>query len=299
MNEDIGFVQRLISRGNYMAASKTSAAGIIILAVYLMLAGFANIEVEAGVPDPDTPAGIEFEQRLDARIPLDLQFRDDAGRHVTLGDYFGEKPAVLALIYYECPAMCGLILNGMLQALKEIPFTIGEEFNVIVLSIDPDETHVLASSNKERFLREYGRQGILDGAHFLVGEESQTRSLADSVGYEYRYVQETGEYAHPSGIVIITPDGRVSKYFYGITYPPRDMRLGLAEASENRIGSAVDRFLLFCYEYDPATGEYGLLVMRVINTAGFITVGALGLFLVVMLRRERRGELSVTGKIQD
>lgn len=233
---------------------------------------------------------IGIDQQLDAQLPLDIPFRNDQGQIVRLGDYFGDKPVLLALVYYECPMLCGLIVNGMLDALRDVAFDPGKEFTVLVVSFDPEETHVLAHANKQVFLDRYERPGAEFGVHFLVGEEASIRALTDAVGFRYEYVDETEEYAHASGIYIATPSGRMSRYFYGIEYAPRDIRLGLVEASKHRIGSPVDRILLFCYHYDPETGKYGLLIHRVINTACITTASLLGLFLVVMYKREHRKE---------
>lgn len=231
---------------------------------------------------------IGFDQKLDVSLPLDAVFTDYRGEDVTLGSYFGERPVIVAPIYYNCPMLCGLIVNGLLESIKEVAFNPGEDYDIVVVSFDPRETADLAESNRKVFLERLGRVGAETGVHFLVGEEDQIHRLTEAIGFKYEWVPEIDDFAHASGVVLATPDGRTSRYFFGIDYPPRDMRLGLVEASENKIGSPVDRLLLFCYHYDPKTGEYGLLVHRVVNTAAATTAGLLGLFLFVMLRAERR-----------
>lgn len=237
---------------------------------------------------------IGFDQKLDEPLPLDARFTNHDGEDVALGDLFGERPVILATIYFNCPMLCGLIVNGMLNSIKDVTFDAGTHFDVVVVSFDPRETAELAASNRAVFLEQYNREGAGRGVHFLVGEEDPIRRLTDAIGFRYEWVPELNDFAHASGIVLATADGRTSRYFYGILYPPRDMRLGLVEASENRIGSPVDRLLLFCYHYDPATGEYGLLVHRVVNAAATTTALVLGAFLFFMLRAEKRRNVSAS-----
>ena len=231
---------------------------------------------------------VRIDQRLDQQLPLSLTFRDESGKPVKLGDYFGEKPVLLSLVYYRCPMLCTLVLNGELRALRAVPLTIGREFDVVTVSIDPRETPELAAAKKSEYLRKYKRAGAETGWHFLTGDEKSIRQLAEAVGYRYTYDPETGQYAHAAGIMVATPRGKLSKYFYGIEYSARDLRLGLVEAGENRIGSIADQILLFCFHYDPMTGKYGLAVMNVLRAAGVATVAGLGMFVVLMLRRERK-----------
>ncbi len=239
-------------------------------------------------PEDQVLERLGFEQKLDAPLPLDAVFTDHRGEEILLGDLFDERPVIIAPIYYNCPMLCGLIVNGLLDSIREVAFTPGQDYEIVVVSFDSRETAELARANRNVFLEQFGRDGVEPGIHFLVGEEEPIQRLTGAIGFEYEWVPEINDFAHPSGVVLATPDGRTSRYFFGILYPPRDMRLGLVEASENRIGSPVDRLLLFCYHYDPSTGEYGLLVHRVVNTAGAVTVGVLGLFLFVMLRAEKR-----------
>lgn len=247
----------------------------------------------AGVlPGPLREVGIV--QRVGERVPLDLVFRDETGKAVRLGDYVGAlpgRPTILALVYYECPMLCSLVLHGLLASVKALSFRIGDEFNIVTVSFDPRETPSLAAAKKAEYVRRYGRPGADAGWHFLTGEEEAIRRLAQAVGFRYTYDEQTQQYIHASGIMVLTPEGRLARYFYGIEYAPRDVRLGLVEAAANRIGSPIDQVLLFCYHYDPTTGKYGLLIMNVLRLAGLATVVALGTFIVVMVRRERRRQM--------
>ncbi len=221
-------------------------------------------------------------------MPLTLEFRDETGRPVRLGDYFGERPVVLALVYYECPQLCPMVLNGMVKSFRTLRFDVGQEFEVVTVSIDPRETPAIAAKKKDQLVRQYDRAGAARGWHLLTGEKGAIRRLADAVGFRYFYDPETELYAHAAGIMVATPKGRLARYYYGIEYSGRDLRLGLVEAAENKIGSVVDEVLLYCYHYDPTTGKYGLVIMNVLRVAGLATVLAIGIFLFVSLRWERR-----------
>lgn len=247
--------------------------------------GVVRAGPEGGLPEKLKEVGLD--QRLDTQVPLDLAFFDEAGRKVSLRDYFGEKPVLLTLVYYRCPMLCNLVLNGTVTALRSLSFDAGQEFQVVTVSIDPRETPELAAAKKQGYLQRYGRPEAATGWHFLTGQELEIRQLADAVGFRYSYDAETGQYAHAAGIMLLTPEGRLSRYFYGVEYDPRDLRFGIIEASHNRIGTVVDQLLLFCYHYDPLTGKYGVLVMRVLRIAGVATVLALGALVIVLLRRER------------
>lgn len=236
---------------------------------------------------------VGIEQKLDETIPLDLEFNDELGRPVKLSQFFGEKPVVLSLVYYECPMLCTQVLNGLLRSLKVLSLDVGEDFEVITLSIDPAETHQLAKAKRREYTIRYDRDGAEDGWHFLTGAEDQIAALADAVGFRYEYDAETDLYIHASGIMVLTPQGKLARYFYGIEYSPKDMRLGLVEASHNKIGSPVDQILLLCYQYDPATGKYGFVIMNSLRVGGLLTIAVLATFVTVMLRRERRGDLNV------
>jgi protein SCO1/2 len=235
---------------------------------------------------PGVLATIAFEQRLDAQIPADLAFRDEAGHTVQLGDYFSQKPVILTLNYYECPMLCPLVLEGLLRSLRALSFMIGEQFDVVTVSIDPGETAALAATTKARYIRDYGRPKAAAGWHFLTGDEASIQRLTQAVGFRYAYDAGKNQYAHAAGIMVLTPQGRISRYFYGIEFSPRDLRLALVEAAANTIGSPVDQLLLFCYQYDPATGRYSLVVRRALQLAGLATVFSLAGFMVVMFCRE-------------
>jgi protein SCO1/2 len=236
--------------------------------------------------NPFTNVGLD--QRLNEQVPLDLSLRDETGKLVQLRDYFGERPVILALVYYDCPMLCTLVLNGLLRSLRTLSFTVGNEFNVVTVSFNPRETPTLAAAKKETYLQGYARPGAEAGWHFLTGEEDAIQQLTRAVGFRYVYDPTANQYAHASGIIVLTPQGKIARYFYGIEYAPRDLRFGLVEASANTIGSPVDQVLLLCYHYDPATGKYGVLITNVIRLAGIATVLGLGSFMVVMFRRDRR-----------
>lgn len=231
---------------------------------------------------------IGIDQKLHQQVPLDLAFTDETGHDVTLGDYFGKRPVVLALVYYECPMLCTQVLNGVVSALGVLQFDAGREFDVVVVSINPKEGPGLAAQKKAAYLERYKRPGTAQGWHFLTGREESIKRLADAVGFRYAYDEEIGQFAHGAGIEVLTPKGVISKYFYGIEYSPRDIRFGLIEAADERIGSVVDDALLLCYHYDPTTGKYGATAITAIRIGAVLTVLALSTFLFVSLRRDRR-----------
>ncbi|MFB3904812.1 MAG: SCO family protein [Acidobacteriota bacterium] len=249
------------------------------------VSGYAQDLSASTQPYPLTKVGID--QKLNSQVPLDLRFRDEAGKQVRLGDFFGKKPVVMSLVYYECPMLCTLVLNGMLTSFKVLSFDVGKEFEVVTVSFNPKETAQLAATKKESYLRRYGRAGAEKGWHFLTGDEDQIARLADAVGFRYTYDPKTEQYAHASAIMVLTPQGHVARYYYGIEYAPRDVRLGLVEASANKIGSPVDQVLLYCFHYDPLTGKYGLMVRNLLRIGGIGTLVVLGGFIFLMLRRER------------
>ncbi|MEW6319534.1 MAG: SCO family protein [Acidobacteriota bacterium] len=237
---------------------------------------------------PDALKGVSFDQNLDAALPLDAAFRDEEGRPVRLGDYFGRRPVVLAFVYYECPMLCTQVLNGLARTLEAMDETVGREFDVVTVSFDPRETPVLAAGKKKVYLDRYAREGAGTGWHFLTGDEPSIRALTDAAGFHYAWDERTSQFAHASGIVVATPDGRVSRYFFGIEYAPRDLKFALMESSAGRIGSAVDKLLLYCYHYDPQTGSYSFVAMNAVRMGGAVTLVALVGFVVVMIRRESR-----------
>jgi protein SCO1 len=237
------------------------------------------------------PAGLQgvgIEQKLDQLVPLNLMFRDEASRPVPLSTFFHGKPVLLALVYYRCPMLCTQILNGVVSSLKAVSFNPGQDFEVVSVSFDPKDTSDLATEKKASYLKRYGRANTANGFHFLTGDEASIKSLTDAVGFHYKYDPVTDQFAHASGIMILTPEGRVSRYFYGVEYAPRDVRLGLVEASANKIGTPVDEILLFCFHYDPGTGKYGAIAMNTLRVAGGGFVLICGGFLLLAWRREHR-----------
>lgn len=257
------------------------------LAVVLTFAAWAQ-DAPKRPPLPAALRNVGLDQRLNEQVPLDLLFRDEAGQPVSLGAYFGKKPVVLALVYYECPMLCTQVLTGLVSSLKAISFNAGEQFEVVSVSIDPVETPALAAKKKATYVQRYARPGASKGWHFLTGEERSIQALAHSVGFRYKYDPDTKQFAHASGIMLLTPQGKLSRYFYGVEYAPRDVRLGLVEASQNRIGTPVDQILLFCYHYDPTTGKYSAAALNMVRLAGAAFVLILGTYLLLAWRRDLR-----------
>lgn len=234
---------------------------------------------------------VKIEQRLNEQLPLDLQFKDETGRTVQLVEYFNKsKPVILSLVFYRCPMLCNQILSGLMAGLRSQTFAVGKEFDVLTVSFDPRETFELAAEKKQSYVERYNRPGAEKGWHFLTGDAENIRRLTESVGFHYNYDEKTNQFAHASGIMLLTPEGKLSRYFYGIEYNARDLRLGLVEASNNKIGSAVDQLLLFCYHYDPATGRYGPAVMNIMRLGGVVTVLGIGALLLVLRRRNGKGD---------
>jgi len=256
----------------------------------LLLALLAGPAAASGVEDarPKALREIGFDQRLGDTLPLDLPFRDEAGRTVRLGDYLAAgKPVVLSLNYYSCPMLCTVTLNGLAGAMKAISMDAGREFQVLTVSFDATETPALAAQKKKQYLERYGRPTGAAGWHFLTGDQASIDRLTKAVGFRYAWDAETKQWAHPAGILVLTPKGRIARYLYGIEYAPRDLRLALVEAASGKIGNVVDQAILFCYQYDPATGRYGAAIMRVVRAGGVATVLAIAGFIIAMLRRER------------
>lgn len=269
---------RLRLRGRWTACA--------LAAVVAGMAGPAAAQKLSPLSDVIKQVGIE--QRLGEQIPLDLEFVDEHGKTVRLGDYFGQKPVVLTLVYYRCPMLCNQVLNGFLKTSAALPQAIGRDYEVVTVSFDDRETPALAAEKKSSYLKKYRRLGAEEGWHFLTGSKASSERLAEAVGFRYYYDPRTDQFAHASGIMVLTPEGRLSRYFYGIEYPPRDLRLGLVESAAGKIGSLADKILLLCYAYDPMTGKYGLMISWTLKGAGLATLGALGVFLFVNFRREMR-----------
>jgi protein SCO1/2 len=255
-----------------MSKQLSKAIAVLAGAIILLSTTKTGAEVPAALQD------IRFDQRLNEQVPLELKFREDSGRVVKLADYFHGKPVILVLAYYQCPRLCTLVLNGLVQGMLEMPLTVGKDFEVVIISFDPRETPELAASKKECYMQRYGRPGAADGWHFLTGEESQIRDLANAVGFHYRFDPAKNQYMHASGIMILTPEGRLSRYFYDVKYSGRDLRLGLVEASQNKIGTAVEQILLYCFHYDPTLGKYSASVMNFIRVGGIFTLVCIAVF---------------------
>ena len=237
---------------------------------------------------PTALRDVRIEQKLNQQLPLDLVFRDEAGQSVKLGQYFGHKPVIIALVYYDCPMLCTQILNGMVTSFRVLPFQVGKEFDVVTISFDPREKPALAAEKKKLYvdyLPDKMEATAATGWHFLTGDPESIERITDAVGFRYHYDEATRQFAHGSAIMIATPEGKLSRYFYGIDYPARDLRLGLIESSQNKIGSPVDQLLLYCYHYDPATGKYGAAVMRIMRIGGVLTL--LGILAMVLLLKGR------------
>ncbi len=258
------------------------------IALGVLVARNATRSAQTPGPMGSILKNVGIDQRLGAEVPLDAEFRDEKGNTIRLGDLLRGKPVVLALVYYRCPMLCGEVLNGLLKTSQAVPYVIGQDYDVWTVSFDPEETPELAAQKKSAFVKKYRRPGAEEGWHFLVGDAAPIEQLAEAVGFRYRYDEASKQYAHGAGIVVLTPDGHVSRYFYGIEYPPTDMRLALVESGQGKVGSPVDQFLLLCFHYDPATGRYGLAISRLIKASGILTLVSLGTFWFFMIRRERR-----------
>lgn len=244
-----------------------------------------------GLPKVLNEVGIE--QKLNEQIPLDTEFKDENGKTVKIGDYFGKRPVVLALVYYECPMLCSEVLNGLTGSLKGLTFSAGKEFDVIAISFDARENDKpdLAKNKKESYLKRYGREGSENGWHFLTGSQDSIDKITKAVGFGYKWDEPTNQFAHAGAIMILTPEGKMSKYLYGIDYAPKDVKFALIESSENKIGSSVDQLLLYCYHYDPAKGKYGLVVMNVMRLGGVLTLLGMGAMFLVFWRHNKKKDL--------
>ena len=245
--------------------------------------------VEPGDPTSARPgilSKIAIDQRIGSQVPSDIPFVDENGQPVKIGDYYGKRPVVLALVYYECPMLCTQVLNGLVSALGVLNFEAGREFDVVVVSFNPKEGPGLASQKKASYVERYGRPQAAGGWHFLTGTQESITRLTDAVGFKYEYDPKIGQFAHGAAIELLTPKGTIAKYYYGIEYSPRDLRLGIIEASDEHIGTVIDDVLLFCYHYDPSSGKYGASVLGIVRAGGIATVLAFAVFLTVSLRRD-------------
>ena len=292
-----------------MRSPMVSISSKLIVGAVLAASVFSSTALGQGItqgplspPANVRPPGLKnvgIEQHLDEQIPPALAFRDETGKAVTLGDYFGKKPMILNLVYYQCPMLCGEVLTGLESALRVLKFDVGKEFDVLTVSFDPKETPEMAATKKAEYLKRYGRSGAAEGWHFLTGSAASIDALTKAAGFQYQYDPKSGQFAHATAIMVLTPEGKIAQYYYGVEFAPKDLRLGLIQASENKIGTVVDQVLLYCYHYDPDTGKYGAIISRVLQLAAGATVLILGTFLIVMFRtgptswtqsRETRGD---------
>jgi len=263
------------------------SAVLTLLASFFVLTAAAPSAAQSNIP-PQELRAISIEQRIGNQVPGSLVFRDESGAAVQLDRYYGKRPLLLALVYSSCPMLCSQVLSGMVSAMRVLALDAGRDYDVLAVSFDPKESHTTASAQKEKYLNRYDRAGAARGVHFLTGDEEPIRALTDAVGFRYQYDAELGQYAHPSAIMVLTPDGRAARYFFGTEYSPRDLRLALVEASGGKVGTVSDELMLLCYRYDPASGTYSAAAIGAIRVGGALTLTALLGFIGMSVRRERR-----------
>ncbi len=256
----------------------------------MLLLGFSALNATAA--GSSVLSGVGFDQRLGEQVPLDLVFNDESGNSVRLGNYFGDKPVILVPGYYRCSSLCTLVLNGLVQGMRDMPLTAGRDFQVVTVSFDPRETPKLAATKKKNYVGQYGRPGAAAGWHFLTGKAESIEQFARDVGFRYVYDPVQDQYIHTSGIMILTPAGKISRYFYDIHYSGRDLRPGLVEASAGKIGSPVDHVLLYCFHYDPGMGKYSASVLNMVRAGGALTIGLLAALVWYLVKREPRGAIA-------
>ena len=259
-----------------------------------MYSGAGGIMAPSANVKPPGLKNVGIEQKLNEQLPLDLAFRDETGKTVKLGDYFGKRPVILSLVYYRCPMLCSELLSGLEGSLKALSFDPGKDFDVITVSFDPKDTPADATEKKASVLKHYQRAGAAEAWHFLTGSEESITALTSAVGFNYDYDAQSGQFAHTTAIMLITPQGKIAQYYYGVEFPPRDLRLGLVQASLNKIGTLADQVLLYCYHYDPQSGKYGAIISHIVQLAGGATLLSLGTVLIILFRRgsdsEHRGQ---------
>ncbi len=284
------WIDRLMENGR-----SVRFCGLRLMRMYVILLGamLAVSSASAQMMDPTKAAARAFtevgiEQKLNGQVPLDLKFTDEQGNVVELGTYFHTKPVIISLVYYRCPMLCTQVLNGMVQTFRTLKFTAGKEFEVVTVSIDHHETHEMAAEKKDTYVTEYDRAGVADGWHFLVGDSLSVKRLADAVGFKFVYDVPTKQFAHASGIMIATPQGKLARYLYGIEYGAKDVTFSLMEAAQEKIGSPVDKLLLLCYHYDPTTGKYGMVVANLLRAGGALTLLIVGGYMLYHFRRDRK-----------
>jgi protein SCO1 len=267
------------------------AAGIAL--VFVLISACASAQINSGVMSPPANTrpprlqNVGIEQHLDSQVPRDLAFVDDTGKNVKLGDYFGRKPLILNLVYYNCTMLCGEELAGLASAMRLVKFDVGNEFDVITVSFDPRETPAMAAAKKKDYVSRYGRANAASGWHFLTGSAESINTLSKAVGFQYQYDPQTNQYAHATAIMVLTPEGHISRYFYGVDFPPKDLRMGLVEASQKKIGNTVDAVLLYCYHYNPETGKYGAMVANILRLGAALTIALIGGLILILWRLDR------------
>lgn len=277
-------------RANGQRPTALLMAPIMLLAITAH-AQFYNPPQSSGAPAGQKPAilnHVGLDQKLNNALPLNTTFRDERGNPVMLRQFFTGKPAILALVYYQCPMLCTEVLNGLSSAISPLKFNVGRDYQIITISIDPSETPAMAEAKKEKYIQRYGRSGADDGWHFLTGDKQNIDAVANAVGFRYAYDASIKQFAHPSAIMVVTSDGKVAQYYTGIEYEPKDLRLALVEASQNKIGNVVDRALLFCYHYDPTQGRYTPKIMMVVRAGGALTVMGMVLMIGMLVNSERK-----------
>lgn len=254
-------------------------------------AGFLGSPGEPASVMPAALREIGFDQLIDHQLPLDARFTDDEGREIALGSLYGKRPVLLSFVYFTCPLLCTQVLNAMTATVSNLPLEAGKDFDLVVISIDPKDTPAVAAAKKAEFVHRYKDPTASSGWHFLTGTEPEIRRVAAAAGFKYSWDEQTQQYAHPTGIIVSTPDGRLARYLFGLEFGPRDLKLALVDASEGKVGTLADQLLLYCYHYDPMTGRYGIYVMRVLRIAGVLTVFSIATFILVMLRKERSSQI--------
>lgn len=274
------------------AAVLWAGAGVVSMSAQRAMPGSSAPGTPAMAPLPILKE-VRIDQKLDSPVPLDLPFTDEQGRDVVLGDYFGKRPVVLALVYYECPMLCTQVLNGLFSSMEPVKIDAGRDFDLVVVSFDPGETPAMALAKKAGYVKHYQRPTADAGIHFLTGRQTSIDRLADAVGFRYVYDEAIDQYAHPAAISVLTAQGKVSKYLYGVEFAPLDFRFAVTAAGEGQIGTLVDQALLYCFHYDPATGKYSLAIMSFVRIGAVLTMVGLGAFLFVNLRRDRRQRTAV------
>lgn len=273
--------------------TRTIGRLIPYVALVLLLLGVTPVFADDGPRPEELLATAKFDQQLDQTIPLDLQFRDETGKDVTLSSYFNGKPIILAMVYYNCPNICNIAVEDLIQKMNDVSYSMGKDFDVVTVSIDPGETPEMAAVKKAEYAKHYNRAGSVDGWHALTGDDAMIKRLARSVGFNYAWDPEMQQYAHPSGVIAISPQGKIAQYLYALVYSATDLRLSIVEASENRIGTLVDKILLRCYHFDPLTGQYTATVMTIVRIMGGILIAGLGGFLFWAMYQERRKSASL------